>query len=104
MSRLRTYCRCTTVQNYDYDGAMEKLGCKRGWLEDNISRLPHQKFGASPVFCDCELALIQAMFTILPESVIEFLTVPQEAKEEKPTSVLALADIRPIGAGRRATS
>ncbi|MFJ7489761.1 hypothetical protein ACIQZB_00620 [Streptomyces sp. NPDC097727] len=65
----RAYCRCSTVQNYDYDEAATKLKCKARFLRDNISRLPHQKLGDSVAFCDCELALIQAMFSVMPASV-----------------------------------
>ncbi|QIY99430.2 hypothetical protein HEP87_42870 [Streptomyces sp. S1D4-11] len=61
----RPYCTCVVVQNYGYDEAAAKLKIKRRWLEDNVSRIPHQKFGAnSAVFCDCELRLIQAMCTV----------------------------------------
>lgn len=62
----RDYCTCTVVQNYDYDRAAEKLGCKPRFLQDNISRLPHQKLGEASVFCDCELRLIMRMHTIAP--------------------------------------
>lgn len=105
MSR-RAYCRCTSVRNFSYDEAATKLGCARRWLEDHISTLPHQKFGQSPVFCDCELALIQAMFTVLPTGVLDLLAAngPQEKKTSEPDGVLTLAGIRPAGARRRAIS
>ncbi|WP_371799126.1 hypothetical protein OG963_15000 [Streptomyces sp. NBC_01707] len=101
----RAYCRCASVRNFDYDRAAEKLGCNRRWLEDNISRLPHQKFGQSPVFCDCELALIQAMFTVLPVGVLELLSADegQEMRAEpEPERVRALRGIRPSGSRRSA--
>ncbi|WP_019548516.1 hypothetical protein [Streptomyces sulphureus] len=94
-----TYCRCTTVQNYDYDEAASKLKCFRRWLENNISRLPHQKIGGSVAFCDCELALIQAMSTVLPDGVLT-----EDVPEESPDSKAALPNlmtIRPSGARRR---
>lgn len=103
----RAYCRCASVRNYSYDQAAEKLGCNRSWLEGNISRLPHQKFGASPVFCDCELALIQAMFTVLPDAVLELLHPATQGQEETqaPGPSRSLAAISPSGArGRRTTS
>lgn len=99
----RDYCKCTTVRNYDYGEAAEKLRCRRRWLEDNISRLPHQKFGQSPAFCDCELALIQAMFTVLPAGVLDLLQAgdrPAERPESKQERGFTLADIRPAGVRR----
>ncbi|WTW95467.1 hypothetical protein OG216_19690 [Streptomycetaceae bacterium NBC_01309] len=101
----RPYCRCTVVQNYDYAGAAAKLGCKRSWLEDNISRLPHQKFGSSPVFCDCELALIQAMNTVLPPAVLALLS-QNDAKPQPEINEAArtLATIQPARARGRRTA
>ncbi|MFJ3545388.1 hypothetical protein ACIPQH_24870 [Streptomyces rubiginosohelvolus] len=75
MSR-RPYCRCKAVRNYDYDEAAAKLGCQPQWLRDNVGKLPRQKFGHNPaVFCECELALIQQMHTVLPDNVAELLAV-----------------------------
>jgi hypothetical protein len=99
----RDYCKCTTVRNYNYGEAAEKLRCRRRWLEDNISRLPHQKLGQSPAFCDCELALIQAMFTVLPAGVLDLLRADDaqaERSEPEPESVHPLAAIRPAGRRR----
>lgn len=102
----RAYCRCTAVRNFDYDEAAEKLRCSRRWLEDNISRLPHQKRGQSPSFCDCELALIQAMTTFLPAAVLELLAANDGQQEEKqePKGVPALTAIRPSGRRSRTGS
>lgn len=98
----RAYCRCTEVRNFDYAAAAEKLGCKRSWLEENIRRLPHQKFGQSPVFCDCELALIQAMFTVVPAGVLDLLDADQaQEKQPEPEPALSLKSIAPSGARRR---
>ncbi|MEU2487131.1 hypothetical protein ABZ593_21290 [Streptomyces sp. NPDC012617] len=97
----RAYCRCTAVQNFDYDAAAEKLGCTRAWLEANIGRLPRQKFGAAPaVFCECELGLIQAMNTVLPDDVRAFLNAAdgqEESAAGESDRVLTLAAIRPSG-------
>ncbi|MFI9026389.1 hypothetical protein [Streptomyces sp. NPDC053560] len=96
----RDYCRCTAVQNWDYDEAAKKLRCFRRWLEDNISRLPHQKIGGSVAFCDCELALIQAICSVMPPGVLPMSDDSgQEQQEESPVS--ELAHIRPAGARKR---
>ncbi|MEU1815217.1 hypothetical protein ABZ543_08460 [Streptomyces roseifaciens] len=102
----RPYCRCTTVRNYDYTEAAEKLRCKARWLEDNISRLPHQKLGQSPAFCDCELALIQGMFSVMPAGLLDLATAGDGHREQEtePENVLALTAIRPSGARRRSLS
>jgi hypothetical protein len=98
MSRA-AYCRCVGVQNYDYDEAAAKLKCKRRFLEDRIRTLPHQKIGGSVSFCDCELALIQAMFTVLPPGVLDLLAAHDGQQEEtEPATVRALASISPSGA------
>ncbi|KPI33379.1 hypothetical protein OV450_1467 [Actinobacteria bacterium OV450] len=108
----RAYCRCTRVRNYGYDQAAKKLGCARRWLEDNISRLPRQKYGANPVFCECELALIRDMFTILPEPVAEYIATATAELEPgeagKPTAIpertSPLALIRPAQPRRKTAS
>ncbi|MDH6189211.1 hypothetical protein EES44_24710 [Streptomyces sp. ADI96-15] len=92
----RTYCRCTTVQNYDYDEAASKLRCFRRWLENNISRIPHQKIGGAVAFCDCELSLIQAMSTVLPAGVLT-----EDEPEPTPPDSMTLRTIRPSGGRRR---
>ncbi|MFD6935308.1 hypothetical protein ACFWAP_04000 [Streptomyces goshikiensis] len=99
----RLYCRCTKVRNFNYDQAARKLGCFRRWLEDNISRLPHQKYGSAPVFCECELALIQDMHTVIPVSVLEHAAAVagERGQPPEPDSVLSLKSIRPAGASRR---
>jgi len=103
----RPHCTCVVVQNVDYDGAAEKLGCKRRFLEDNVSRLPHQKIGEAVAFCDCDLRIIQAMCTRLPEQVLRDLTaeLPQpETAQPAPAAAPgrpSLHDLRPAGARRR---
>lgn len=94
----RAYCRCSTVQNYDYDEAAAKLKCKARFLRDNIARLPHQKLGESVAFCDCELALIQAMFSVVPASV----ETPAESASRGADvpAVAALMSIKPSRARR----
>ncbi|MFZ3595124.1 hypothetical protein [Streptomyces sp. BH104] len=89
----RAYCRCTTVRNFDYDEAAEKLRCKRRFLEDHIKELPHQKIGQEPSFCECELALIQAMFTVTPPGLFE-------EPEQAPTTP-ELTALRPSGRRRQ---
>ncbi|PKA32874.1 hypothetical protein SM8_031900 [Streptomyces sp. SM8] len=88
----RAYCRCVTVRNYSYEEAAAKLCCKRRFLEDRISRLPHQKLGESVAFCDCELALIQSMFTV---------NAPDASRQEAPSPAPALTQIRPVTGRRR---
>ncbi|QKW07014.1 hypothetical protein HUT18_11965 [Streptomyces sp. NA04227] len=89
----RAYCRCTSVRNYDYNEAAQKLKCNRRFLEDNIKRLPHQKIGQQPSFCECELALIQAMFTVIPPGLFD------EPVQIPPTPELAA--LRPSGRRRQ---
>ncbi|MEU3044318.1 hypothetical protein OIE91_11560 [Streptomyces albidoflavus] len=88
----RAYCRCVTVRNYSYDEAAQKLRCKRRFLEDRIARLPHQKLGESVAFCDCELALIQGLFTV---------NAPNVAPQKVPSPTPALTQIRPVTGRRR---
>ncbi|MFI2301971.1 hypothetical protein ACH5AL_24455 [Actinacidiphila glaucinigra] len=88
----RRPCGCVVVRNYDYDEAAEKLRCKKRFLQDNISRLPHQKIGESVSFCDCELREIQERHRVLPLSTAHTQTTPA------PT---ALNTIRPSGPGRK---
>ncbi|MGY3199825.1 hypothetical protein [Streptomyces sp. TE5632] len=102
----RKHCVCTEVRNLDYDEAAAALKIKRRWLEDNISRLPHQKFGANPaVFCDCDLRLIQAMNTVMPAEADAVLN-PPAAEPAKPTipAVPAYAALRPSQGRKRQTA
>ncbi|MBK3625453.1 hypothetical protein JHN59_11465 [Streptomyces sp. MBT49] len=89
----RPYCSCVVVQNYGYDAAAEKLGIKRQWLEDNVGRLPRQKFGKNEaVFCDCELRLIQAMYTVAPAAA--------EGRAPEAQTTATVPDIRSIKPSR----
>jgi hypothetical protein len=103
----RPHCTCVVVQNVAYEGAAEKLGCHMRWLQDNISRIPHQKIGESVAFCDCDLRVIQAMCTRLPDQVLRGLTeeAPKpEAVQQAPAAAPgrpSLHDLRPAGARRR---
>lgn len=92
----RAYCRCSVVRNYDYAEAAEKLRCERRFLEDRIATLPHQKLGRSVAFCDCELALIQAEFTVVPASAAP--------DAESVSTAVALRSIRPSGRSRATAS
>lgn len=104
----RRHCVCVEVRNLDYDEAAAALKIKRRWLEDNISRLPHQKFGKHPaVFCHCDLRLIQAMQAVMPADAEAALNPPAETPAELETPappVPALAAIRPSQARRRAAA
>jgi hypothetical protein len=86
----RTHCTCVTVQNLDYDQAAEKLGCKPRFLQDNISRLPHQKLGEARVFCECDLRLIMRLHTVIPASVNDQMT----PKTDTPAA-MPIRQIRP---------
>ncbi|WP_433341602.1 hypothetical protein [Streptomyces sp. CA-253872] len=92
----RAHCRCTVVRNYDYAEAAEKLRCERRFLEDRITTLLHQKLGRSVAFCDCELALIQARFTVAP--------APGVPDGESVSTAVALRSIRPSGRTRATAS
>ncbi|MFM9590796.1 hypothetical protein ACKI16_29840 [Streptomyces scabiei] len=104
----RPHCTCVVVQNVDYDGAAAKLGCRRSWLTERIKQLPHQKIGEAVAFCDCDLRLIQAMCTAIPEQMLRDLTGPgPEPEQETPpatTGRRSLHDLRPAGARRRPTA
>ena len=93
----REYCTCVEVRNLDYDEAADRLKCNKRWLQDNISRLPHQKYGASAVFCNCELALIQALFTVFPDAFRDaFEDAPEPENEDNAPAVpLALTSLVP---------
>lgn len=97
----RRHCRCEMVRNYSYDEAAEKLRCKRRFLEDRIRDLPHQKRGESVAFCECELALIQAMTSRVPAWVLE-LDQPAPPPAVATPAVTALASIRPSRGRKRA--
>jgi len=105
----RRHCVCTEVRNLTYEQAAEALALKTDrWLRDNISRLPHQKFGQQPaVFCMCDLRLIQAMQTVLPADALAVINPPADQAEPIPAetpAVRSLASIRPAQGRRRATA
>jgi hypothetical protein len=104
----RRHCVCVEVRNLDYDEAAAALKIKRRWLEDNISRLPHQKYGNNPaVFCHCDLRLIQAMQAVMPADAEAVLKPPAEKPAETDTTappVPALAALRPSQGRRRAAA
>lgn len=97
----RPYCTCVEVRNYDYDEAAEKLGCKRRFLEDRISTLPRQKLGESVAFCDCELRIIQQMFTVIPDTVRALIVPAWPATGTGPEAASSLRSITPSGAIRK---
>lgn len=105
LSSARPHCVCVQVQNYGYDQAAAKLGCKRRFLEDRISELPHQKIGEAAVFCDCDLRVIQAMCTQIPDQVRKELgghVAPPEAEPvTAPTGRRSLREVRPATSRRR---
>lgn len=84
-----------TPRNYGYDDAAERLGCKRRWLEDNIKRLPHRKFGREVAFSDADLAWIDEHHKVEPPSTGERQEKPADEGRE-----LSLASIRPSGRRR----
>lgn len=101
----RPHCTCVEVRNFSYAEAAEKLSCKRRFLEDRIRGLPHQKLGESVAFCDCELRLIQRLFTIIPDEVWERLLNQQPDETTQAPAPLSLRTIKPAGAYRpRATA
>jgi hypothetical protein len=101
IGRTRPHCTCAEVRNYDYAAAAEKLGCKKRFLQDRISRLPHQRLGESVVFCDCELRIIQQMFTVIPDEIWQGLLNQDAQPAETPQApALSLHNIRPAGARR----
>lgn len=99
----REYCRCTTVQNYGYAEAAKKLGCEERWLRDRSSSLPHQQIGQNRVFCDCELAIIQAICSVMPEPAKTALCLVESPPENTETPAATLRSIRPAQGRRRRT-
>ncbi|MEU1853640.1 hypothetical protein ABZ499_31350 [Streptomyces sp. NPDC019990] len=97
---IRPHCTCVEVQNYDYDQAAKKLSCKRRFLQDRISRLPHQRLGESVAFCDCDLRVIQRMFAVIPDEVWEGLLNQQPAETPQAPARPSLHAIKPAGARR----
>ncbi|MFE9127713.1 hypothetical protein ACFYOF_20285 [Streptomyces sp. NPDC007148] len=91
----RPHCSCEQVRNYSVEQAAEKLGCRERLLRDHLKQVPHQKFGDQRVFCECELRLVMAMFTVTPGSA----AVEPKAKSETP-AVRQLRQIRPAGRRR----
>jgi hypothetical protein len=97
------------VRNLDYEEAAAALKIRADWLRDNIARLPHQKYGQNAaVFCHCDLRLIQAMNTRLPEQAQEVLDAravqAAPIPAESPT-VRSLASAKPArGRARRAVA
>ncbi|GHA93971.1 hypothetical protein [Streptomyces chryseus] len=101
VSARREYCRCTTVRNYRYPEAADKLGCKEGWLRDHISSLPHQRIGEAAVFCECELAIIQALCSVMPTTVELALTQAEAAPTSAENPAANLRTIRPAQGRKR---
>lgn len=106
--RRREYCTCVEVRNYDPDEAAARLKCRVRFLTDNLGKLPHQKIGQSVAFCNCELALIQAMYSVLPPDVPAD-TVGEEPHQHRPAqmapeTVRSLQSIRPAGRRNRAVA
>lgn len=103
----RKHCVCVEVRNLDYDEAAAALKIKTDWLRDNISKLPHQKFGHNPaVFCHCDLRLIQAMKTVMPPEAQELLHPPADPAEPTTTATptpLTLHTAKPAQ-GRKRTA
>ncbi|MDQ1018793.1 hypothetical protein [Streptomyces afghaniensis] len=98
--QTRPHCTCIEVRNYGYDEAAEKLRCKRRFLQDRISRLPHQRMGESVVFCDCELRIIQRLFTVIPDEIWEGLLNERPADIPQTPATPSLHAIKPAGARR----
>ncbi|MFF2573806.1 hypothetical protein [Streptomyces sp. NPDC058084] len=58
----------TFTPNYSLEKAAALLGCRQGYLEDNLRRLPHQKIGREVVFDDDDLNEIKAMHRVRPSA------------------------------------
>ncbi|MET9321903.1 hypothetical protein ABZX75_17175 [Streptomyces sp. NPDC003038] len=102
VSARREYCRCTTVRNYKYGEAADKLGCSERWLRDRISSLPHQRIGENAVFCECELSIIQALCSVMPASVAPALNQAAPTLTSAETPAVTLRSIRPAQGRKRA--
>lgn len=101
VSARREYCRCTTVRNYKYPEAADKLGCTERWLRDHISSLPHQRIGEAAVFCECELAIVQALCSVMPTSVEPALNEAAPAPIDAESPAISIRSIRPAQGRRR---
>ena len=100
----RRHCVCLVVQNYDYAEAAAKLRCKQRWLEDHVSELPHQEFGRSVAFCDCDLRVIQRIRAVVPEAVEALIQPATDEPTQAVPVTPALANIRPSQGRRRTTA
>ncbi|MFC9604625.1 hypothetical protein ACFTTN_14340 [Streptomyces niveus] len=83
-----------SLQNFTIDEAAELLRCKKRFLEDNLQRFPHQKFGKAVVFDENELLAIKDSCRVRQA----------EATDHGPQTevpVAALASIRPSQSRRR---
>lgn len=104
----RDYCTCVEVRNYDPQEAADRLKCRVRFLTDNAKKLPHQKIGQSIAFCNCELALIQALYSVMPADLLAEAFGDDEPErrdaEPEPAPVASLASIKPAPKpGRRAS-
>jgi hypothetical protein len=105
----REHCVCVVVENLDYEGAARALKIKETWLRDNIGKLPHIKFGQQPaVFCHCDLRLILAMHTVMPDKATAVLRAPAvqaaPTPAETPTAPSYQAAVPARGRARRAVA
>ncbi|MFD5510780.1 helix-turn-helix domain-containing protein [Streptomyces sp. NPDC127051] len=89
------------MQNYSVDEAAEILRCRPSYLRDNLSRLPHQKIGASVAFDEDELEMIKEMHRVRPASQPTASQPIPTAEQTSPNTLPAYAHIKPAGASRR---
>lgn len=82
------------MSRYDYDAAARELGVKKGWLQDNIRKLPHSKVGRVVYFTDADLERIDQMFHHEPSNAPVAPVTPLPGAHH-------LRDLKPAGAIRR---
>ncbi|MFJ6014540.1 hypothetical protein [Streptomyces sp. NPDC092952] len=87
-----------SLQNYSLEEAASVLRCYPRYLQDNLSRLPHQKIGGAVVFDESELLAIKDIHRRRPQSTDE-----GDASGTGTRPPVALAAIKP-SRGRRRTA
>lgn len=80
------------LQNFSVEEAATLLRCGPRHLEDNLSRYPHQKIGASVAFDRADLLRIKEMCRVEPKAPVQAPVRPR------------LAEIQPAPPRRRAAS
>jgi excisionase family DNA binding protein len=94
---LVAYLVDSSLKCYSVAELAELLGIKKRFIEDNVSRLPHHKFGRAVSFDAAQVRRIKEMHQVSP---LDTQAPAEQGPPSAGTSVLTLTSIRP-SAGRR---